>query len=161
MGEFEEIFQTYTDVVFRFLLSHCGNESLAEELTCETFYQAYVHIGQFRGEGRVETWLCQIAKHALYREQKRRRRLVSGEALEQAPGDDSPFQAVADREQALQIRRHLHLLKEPYREVFMLRILGDLSFREIADVCGRSESWAKVTFYRAKSKLIEKLEGEP
>lgn len=60
-----------------------------------------------------------------------------------------------------QIRRHLHLLKEPYREVFMLRILGDLSFREIADVCGRSESWAKVTFYRAKSKLIEKLEGEP
>ena len=161
MGEFEEIFQTYTDVVFRFLLSHCGNESLAEELTCETFYQAYVHIGQFRGECRVETWLCQIAKHALYREQKRRRRLVSGEALEQAPGDDSPFQAVADREQALQIRRHLHLLKEPYREVFMLRILGDLSFREIADVCGRSESWAKVTFYRAKSKLIEKLEGEP
>ena len=161
MGEFEEIFQTYTDVVFRFLLSHCGNESLAEELTCETFYQAYVHIGQFRGECRVETWLCQIAKHALYREQKRRRRLVSGEALEQAPGDDSPFQAVADREQALQIRRRLHLLKEPYREVFMLRILGDLSFREIADVCGRSESWAKVTFYRAKSKLIEKLEGEP
>ena len=161
MGEFEEIFQTYTDVVFRFLLSHCGNESLAEELTCETFYQAYVHIGQFRGECRVETWLCQIAKHALYREQKRRRRLVSGEAMEQAPGDDSPFQAVADREQALQIRRHLHLLKEPYREVFMLRILGDLSFREIADVCGRSESWAKVTFYRAKSKLIEKLEGEP
>ena len=161
MGEFEEIFQTYTDVVFRFLLSHCGDESLAEELTCETFYQAYVHIGQFRGECRVETWLCQIAKHALYREQKRRRRLVSGEALEQAPGDDSPFQAVADREQALQIRRHLHLLKEPYREVFMLRILGDLSFREIADVCGRSESWAKVTFYRAKSKLIEKLEGEP
>ena len=46
----------------------------------------------------METWLCQIAKHALYREQKRRRRLVSGEALEQAPGDDSPFQAVADRE---------------------------------------------------------------
>ena len=161
MGEFEEIFQTYTDVVFRFLLSHCGDESLAEELTCETFYQAYVHIGQFRGKCKVETWLCQIAKHALYREQKRRRRLVPGEVLEQMQADHCLFQAIADKEQAMQIHRHLHRLKEPYREVFLLRALGELSFREIADVCGKSESWAKVTFYRAKSKLIEKLEGEP
>ena len=109
----------------------------------------------------METWLCQIAKHALYREQKRRRRLVPGEVLEQMQADHCLFQDIADKEQAMQIHRHLHRLKEPYREVFLLRALGELSFREIADVCGKSESWAKVTFYRAKSKLIEKLEGEP
>ena len=61
------------------------------------------------------------------------------------------LEAVGNREQALQIHKHLHLLKEPYKEVFMLRIFGELSFKEIADICGKSESWAKVTFYRAKN----------
>lgn len=69
------------------------------------------------------------------------------------------FEAIGNKEQALQIHRHLHLLKEPYREVFMLRVFGELSFREIADICGKSESWAKVTFYRAKDKLIKDMEG--
>lgn len=157
MHEFEEIFRDFTPIVFRFLLSLCGDESLAEELTSETFYRAYLHIGQFRGECKIETWLCQIAKNALHKEQKRRGRIS---CLESAETDSSFFEAIADKEQAMQIHKHLHLLKEPYREVFMLRVFGDLSFREIADICGKSESWAKVTFYRAKNKLIEDLEGK-
>lgn len=75
MQEFEVIFKDFSPVVFRFLLSLCGDENLAEELTSETFYQAYLHIGSFRGDCKIETWLCQIAKNALYREQKRRRRI--------------------------------------------------------------------------------------
>ena len=159
MQEFESIFKDFTPVVFRFLLSLCGDESLAEELTSETFYQAYLHIGQYRGDCKIETWLCQIAKNALYKEQKRRRRIAPGDYLENAIADNQFFEAIADREQAMQIHRHLHSLKEPYRETFMLRIFGNLSFKEIADICGKSESWAKVTFYRAKSKLIEDLGG--
>ena len=142
------------------MLSLCGNESLAEELTSETFYQAYLHIGQFRGDSKIETWLCQIAKNALIKEQKRRSRFASPDALENTVYDRNVFEALANREQALQIHRHLHTLKEPYREVFMLRVFGDLSFKEIADICGKSESWAKVTFYRAKNKLIEDMEGK-
>lgn len=157
MQEFEEIFKDFAPVVFRFLLSLCGDESLAEELTSETFYQAYLHIGQFRGECKIETWLCQIAKNALHKEQRRRGRIAPFESEET---DGGFFEAIADKEQAMQIHRHLHRLKEPYREVFMLRVFGDLSFKEIADICGKSESWAKVTFYRAKNKLIEELEGK-
>ena len=71
------------------------------------------------------------------------------------------FEAVHSREQALALHRQLHTLPEPYREVFMLRVFGELSFHEIADICGKSESWAKVTFYRAKNKLLEKWEGQP
>lgn len=160
MQEFEAIFKDFTPIVFRFLLSLCGDESLAEELTSETFYQAYLHIGQYRGDCKIETWLCQIAKNALYKEQKRRGRFAQGSCLESIEADNNFLKSIADREQAMQIHKHLHLLKEPYREVFMLRVFGDLSFKEIADICGRSESWAKVTFYRAKSKLIEDLEGK-
>ena len=161
MQEFEAIVQNFTPMVFRFLLSLCGDESLAEELTSETFYQAYLHIGRFRGECKIETWLCQIAKNALRREQKRRLRMAPGDALD-CLGEEGPlWEALADREQALRIHRHLHGLKDPYREVFMLRVLGELSFKEIAGICGKSESWAKVTFYRAKNKLLEEMEGEP
>lgn len=159
MQEFETIFKDFTPIVFRFLLSLCGDDSLAEELTSETFYQAYLHIGQYRGDCKIETWLCQIAKNALYKELKRQGRFTHGTYLENVEADTHFFEMIADKEQAMQIHRQLHLLKEPYREVFMLRVFGDLSFREIADICGKSESWAKVTFYRAKNKLIEDLEG--
>ena len=158
MQEFEAIFKDFTPVVFRFLLSLCGDESLAEELTAETFYQAYLHIGQYRGDCKIETWLCQIAKNALFKEQKRRKRFAQGTHLESVETDNNFFEVIANKEQAMQIHKHLHLLKEPYREVFMLRVFGDLSFKEIADICDKSETWAKVTFYRAKNKLIEKLE---
>ena len=158
MQEFEEIFKDFNPIVFRFLLSLCGDESLAEELTAETFYQAYLHIGQYRGDCKIETWLCQIAKNALYKEQRRRGRFTQGIYLENIETDDNFLEFIADKEQAMQIHKHLHLIKEPYREVFMLRVFGDLSFKEIADICGKSETWAKVTFYRAKNKLIEKLE---
>ena len=160
MQEFESIFKDFTPIVFRFLLSLCGDESLAEELTSETFYQAYLHIGQYRGDCKIETWLCQIAKNALYKEQKRRGRFTQGDYLESIETDNNFFEIITDKELAVQIHKHLHLLKEPYREVFMLRVFGDLSFKEIADVCSKSESWAKVTFYRAKNKLIEALEGK-
>ena len=160
MQEFEAIFKDFTPVVFRFLLSLCGDESLAEELTSETFYQAYLHIGQYRGDCKIETWLCQIAKNALYREQRRRGRIAQEDHLANVETDNKFFEAIANKEQAMRIHKHLHLLKEPYREVFMLRVFGELSFGEIADICGKSESWAKVTFYRAKNKLIEDMEGK-
>lgn len=160
MQEFEAIFKEYNTVVFRFLLSLCGDESLAEELTSETFYQAYLHIGQFRGDCKLETWLCQIAKNALYKEQRRRGRIAGQDHPESAEQDNSFFERIADKEQAMKIHKHLHRLKEPYREVFMLRVFGELSFREIADICGKSEVWAKVTFYRAKNKLIDDMEGK-
>lgn len=159
-NEFEKMMRSCAPVVYRFLLSMCGNEDLAEELTSETFYRAYLHIDRFRGECRPETWLCQIAKNALYRETRRTKRMISWEQLGTAEADGDFFERIANREQTLKIYSHLHRLSDPYKEVFMLRLLGELKFKEIADIYGKSESWAKVTFYRAKNKLIELMEGE-
>lgn len=158
--EFEKMRQNYIPIVYRFLLSMCGNEDLAEELTSETFYQAYLHIDKFRGECKPETWLCQIAKNALYKEAKRTRHIVLWEQTGTAEMDEDFFEKLADRDQALKIYGYLRHLNDPYKEVFMLRVLGELRFKEIAGIYGKSESWAKVTFYRAKNKLIESLEEE-
>lgn len=77
MDDFDLIFQRTSPIVYHFLLSLCRDEHLADELTAETFYQAYQHIGAFRGDCRIETWLCQIAKNALYKELHRQKRTVS------------------------------------------------------------------------------------
>ena len=150
-----------TSIVYRFLLSMCGSPDLAEELTSETFYQAYLHIDKFRGECRPETWLCQIAKNALYRESRRTKRIIPWEQFSASETDGEDIsEKLSDKEQALKIHRHLHHLSEPYKEVFTLRVLGELKFQEIAGLFGKSDSWAKVTFYRAKDKLIELMEAE-
>lgn len=160
MDPFEKLYQDHAPVVYRFLLSLCGDADTAEELTAETFYQAYLHIDRFRGECAPQTWLCQIARNAWYKESKRNRRFAGPPPTEAAAGDDL-LERLMDKEQALALHRRLHDLPEPYREVFMLRVLGELKFQEIAVICNRSEVWAKVTFYRAKDKLIQALEERP
>ena len=159
MDEFDHICRRCTPIVYHFLLSLCRDESLADELTAETFYQAYLHIDTFRGDCRIESWLCQIGKNALYKELRRRSRSIPLEETREQDTPDDLFELLCDKEQAMHIHKALHRLKEPYREVFTLRVFGELSFREIAEVFGKSESWAKGTFYRAKSKLIKDMEG--
>lgn len=160
MQEFEAIFKRYSPMVFRYLCCLCGDEVLAEELTAETFYRAYLHMGSFRGECKVETWLCQIAKNALAKELRRQSRF-SHEPLDALAATCCPFETAANKEQLQHIQKHLQTLPLPYREVFQLRIFGQLRFQQIADIYGKTESWAKVTFYRAKEKLLHQLEEPP
>lgn len=162
MDEFEDLCRRCGPMVYRYLLSLCRSADLAEELTAETFYQAWVHIGAFRGTCKPETWLCQIAGNACRKELRRRRRLVPWETLEpETAGQEEPLpEALARKEASGRIRRLVDRLPEPYREVFLLRIFGELRFREIGDLMGRTESWAKVTFYRAKDRVIQWMEDE-
>lgn len=157
MERFDEIYERSAEKVYRFLLGLTGSEDLAEELTAETFYQAFLHIGRFRGECAIETWLCQIAKNAFYREARRRKRLLP-EPEREMPAAGDELRQVEDRHTAFEIHRLLHQMEEPYREVFELRVFGELQFREIAAIFGKSESWAKMTYYRARARLARQME---
>lgn len=158
MEEFEKIYRNSVEKVYRFLLSLSRDASLTEELTEDTFYQAFLHIDKFEGRCAIDTWLCQIAKNAYFKEMKRRGRQYSEQVCPNLVSEDSVLDQLEDKQQAIQIHRILHQMDDPYREVFSLHVFGELSFHEIAEVCGKSESWAKMTFYRAKAKLIEQLE---
>lgn len=151
----EKLYETHYMRVYSFLISLTGNKDLAEELTQETFFKALSSRSGYRGEADELTWLCSIARNLYFDERRRQSRFSDSPA---EPGADEDFRSAAeDRDLSFRIHLILHGLGEPYREVFELRVFGELSFSEIARIFGKSESWARVTFHRAKLQIRERM----
>lgn len=159
--DFEELYTVYFRKVYAFSLSLSGNSHTAEELTQETFFRVMKHPDSFRGNASIETYLCRIARNLyLSMLRKRKKELPDEETLNTFPDEKSLEGDFLKRETAGRLHRLLHGLEEPYKEVFTLRTLAELPFQEIAALFGKSDSWARVTYYRAKLKLQEKLNEE-
>ena len=159
MDGFEEVYQRHFHDVFLFLLRLTRDEDLAEELTQATFMQALLHIERFEERCELRVWLCQIAKHLAYAQAKKQKRempLPEDDAWE----DPSFFpRDMETQDETFQLHLLLHELDDPYKEVFSLRVFGELPFVKIAEIFGKTESWARVTFYRAKRKIQERMEN--
>lgn len=162
MESFEQIYALYFKDVYRYMVSLCRDVLEAEEITQETFFQAMKHMQSFRGDCKMTVWLCQIAKHIYFAHQRKRRAerpldeiLTAAESAAIYP---VPEQRLFDEADAMSIHEHLHHLEEPYKEVFMLRVFGELPFKKIAHIFGKTENWARVTYHRAKIKLINEME---
>lgn len=154
--DFEQVFRENSQFIFRFLMKLCGDSSLAEELTQETFFRAYMNLSGLRDENKVATWLCRIAKNtyfAWYHDQKRNKPMLPNLS------DSTPDIAEIFEEKELADRAFsgLNALEAIYKEVFVLRVFGGLSLKDISAIFGKSESWARVTYYRAKQKIMEGL----
>ena len=157
---FEDMYQRFFKDVYLFVFSLSKDRQIAEDITQETFFKALKEIKHFRGDCSVKSWLCQIAKN-LYISQMRKKNAVSLEDMDVVPNQASATNIEREyiqKEETLSIYKVLHLLDEPYKEIFLLRTLGDLSFKEIADVFHKTESWARVTYHRARLKIQESLE---
>jgi RNA polymerase sigma-70 factor (ECF subfamily) len=143
--------------VFSYVMTLAGDRSLAEELTQETFYRAFTRQREFRGESDEVTWLCAIAKNLFADEKRRANR--RGEIPEDLPDQaKSVAKTVEDQDSSFRIHMALHQLEEPHREVFELRVFGELSFREIGVIFGKTENWARVTYHRARIRLQERMD---
>lgn len=135
----------------------CGDLSLAEELTQETFFRAYMNISGLRDEKKVSVWLCQIAKNtyfAWFNSQKKHQPMAQANIIDSTPDIAQLFEG---KELAGRAFSCLYALDKPYKEVFMLFVFGGLSLKDISSMFGKSESWARVTYYRAKQKIMEGL----
>ena len=151
----DEIYQEYARIVYKYLISLTHNEDLAEELTQETFCQAIRSINRFDEKCSISTWLCAIAKN-LYLTYLRKHP-VQEDIDEVDIAVDSAEKSALENLGRVELLRMLHSLEEPYREVTYLRVFGDLSFAEIGEVLGKSENWARVTFYRGKEKIRKEV----
>lgn len=166
MESFEQIYSSYLKDVYQYVFSLCRDPAEAEEITQETFFQALKSLSSFRGECKLIVWLCQIAKHIYYARQNKRKRLAHQPPEELPPqmlrgsADTSMEQRLLDEADAMAIHRQLHDLEEPYKEVFMLRVFGELPFRKIADLFGRTEGWARITYHRAKLRILDGMGKE-
>lgn len=154
MNKFEEIYKTYFEDVYKYLRGLTVNEHLAEELTSETFYKAMRAIDSFKGECDVRVWLCQIAKNTYFSYLRKKNKEISLEDCEEIHIEkDNIERLLVNKDLAFKIHQMLHTIKEPYKEVFTLRVFGELSFKQIAIIFGKSEHWACVTYHRAKEMI--------
>ncbi|MBE6846413.1 MAG: sigma-70 family RNA polymerase sigma factor [Ruminococcus sp.] len=159
MNNIEELYNTYFHDVYLYIKSVSRDDEIAQEITQDTFFKAMKSLDSFKGECSVKSWLCQIAKNLFYNQCKKQNRFTDGEIPADIPDTQICFEEkISDTSQALEIHRILHTMEEPYKEVFSLRIFSELSFKQIADIFGKTESWARVTFHRAKVKIIDELE---
>lgn len=161
MQSLNEIYREYAMTVYRYLMSVTHDASLAEELTAETFYQATRTIDKYNETCKLSTWLIGIARNCWYTHlRKNPAQLPIEEADAAGAAAESAEDAVFKQESRVDLFRKLHDLPEPFREVMYLRVFGTLSFREIGDILGKNENWARVMFYRGKEQLKKELENE-
>lgn len=150
---FEKLYETYYMRVYSYVMTLAGKQHMAEEITQETFYKAFTAKSSFRGESNEVTWLCAIARNLFLDEMRRQSKSTEADLDANADSGINIESEVEDRDASYRIHRALQELEEPYRRVFELRIFGELSFREIGDICEKTENWARVTYHRAKLKL--------
>lgn len=157
MTDFQEVYDLYFRDVYRYALSLCRNEVLAEEITQETFFKALTKLGSFDGKCKISVWLCQIAKNTYLSLCRKNKHLDPDADTSVLVGDDCLEDRFCNRDTAFAIHKILHTLAEPYKEVFSLRTFGELSFKQIAQLFGKTETWARVTYHRARLKIKEEL----
>lgn len=154
--DFEKIYQMYYMQVYSYVMTLVKNADVAEEITQQTFFNAISGKSKFKGQSGEVTWLCAIAKNLVIDEF--RKTAKSAELPEEVACEVDFYEGLEKRETSLQIHLLLHKLTEPYKEVFQLRIFGDLSFADIGKIFGKSENWARVTYHRAKLKIQERMD---
>lgn len=156
--DYEKLYNSYYMQVYSYAVSLTKNRELAEEITQNTFYKAVSTKSQFKGKSDELTWLCSIAKNLYYDEMRNNQRISDIGEISELPSDENVERAVADSDMAFRIHLVLHRLDEPYKEVFQLRVFGELSFAQIAAIFGKTETWARVTYHRAKLKIQERMD---
>ena len=157
MTDFDRAYRENAEIVYRYVFSLTRNADLAEEVTQQTFYEALRHPGNYRGDAALSTYLCGIAGNLMKKELARRAKEnhVPIEDIADLPGGGSAEDTAVGNLNRQDLFRRIHALPERTREVVYLRLSGELPFSEIGAILGESETWARVTFYRAKQKLME------
>lgn len=156
--DYEKLYRVYYLQVYSYAITLTKNPQLAEDITQHTFVKAMSSKACYKGKSGELTWLCAIAKNLYYDELRRNRKLTQLDTSVDVSASDDVEQATSDADMAFRIHVILHELEEPYKEVFQLRVFGELSFGQIGSIFGKTESWARVTYHRARLKIKERME---
>ena len=159
MDEIERAYTQHAKEVYKYLLSLSHNEDLSEDLTQETFFRAMRTIGNYNGSCKLVVWLCQIAKHLWYQWLEKKSRWKQVELTDEVPGYETPEKSTLLRMDKVTLYRAIHSLPEPMRELVHMRLTGEFTFAEIGGILGKSENWARTTYYRSKQKMMNEMEG--
>lgn len=157
--DFELLYNTYYKQVFSYVMTLVKDRTKAEEITQETFSRAMANAKSYRKESGELTWLNSIAKNFFIDETRKKKNVCDMPEDFEVPSDTDITEEVEDADSSYRIHMILHNLEEPYKEVFQLRVFGELSFEKIGSIFGKTENWARVTYHRAKLKIQERMDG--
>ena len=157
MQDFDKVYSEYFQYVYKFVIALCNDSDMAEEITQETFFKALKNIDNFKGNCKISSWLCQIAKNTFITYIKKEN-LKTEYPLNVVISEEDIEKRLEDKQSAYEIYKVLHSIKEPYKEVFWLRLFGGLSYSQIGVIFEKSENWARITYYRAKNMIKENVE---
>lgn len=157
MKEFNELYKKYSNEIYKYLFYLTGNKEDSEELLQETFFQAFKSIERFRGDCSVSTWLYAIAKNCYYKYLRKKKNHLSLDKVEELRSNDTPDIVLEKSHDIWRVRQAISYLEEPFKEVVILRVINELSFKDIGYILNKNENWARVTFHRAKAKLGKEL----
>lgn len=146
--------------LYRFALSLTRIPSEAEEIVQETFLRALQQANKLPADANLDAWLFRVAKNVHISRLRKNRPNVGSEILESVSAGVDIEEQLQQQDEAQHILAALHKLEEPYKEVFTLRALGDVPYKQIALLFGKTESWARVTYHRARLLLTERLNKE-
>lgn len=155
--DYEKLYQSFYMQVYSYVMTLAGNRELAEEITQDAFCRALSARSSFRKDSGELTWLCAIARNLFLDEMRRRRRSADLPQDDDLPAGEDVERAVVNGDTAYRVHLILHGMEEPYKEVFSLRVFGELPFSQIASIFGKTESWARVTYHRARLKVKERM----
>lgn len=162
MKEFGELYSLYYKSIYKYLFYLTGDHHLSEDLLQETFYNAFKAIDKFQGKSKVSTWLYTIAKNVYLKEQNKNKKtdvVLSEKIILEQIDLEMPEAILESKDNVRTIISAIRRLEENYRQVILLRSIGELSFRDIGELLNRNENWARITFYRAKLKLKQEMES--
>lgn len=155
---FEEIYCKYYKSIYRYLIAITKDANIAEDIAQETFFKALKNIDKYDSNKNMLTWLCEIAKNTYYSEYKRRKKFQELDSVElEIDTEQDIVNKIIDSEKNIELLKIIHKIEEPYKEIFTLRVYGELSFKQIGEIFDKNENWARVTFYRSKLKIKEYL----
>ena len=158
MQNIDDIYKTYGKIVYKYIFCLCNDKCLAEDIVQETFLVAVENIDKFKGESKLSSWLCSIAKYIWYRNLRENKKAnkLSLEELENTLIFDSQIEEnILQKEEKIELYKKIQLLDEETKNIMYLRLLGNLSYEEIADILGKTQNSVRVKFFRGKEKIIK------
>lgn len=156
----EELYKQNAKIVYHFLYTRCKDATLTEELLQDTFLKAFESMERFDGSCKISTWLCQIARHLLYQHWEKEKKVPFVELTEEVAAKTDIEQQAIHKVELTEVLQVLEQMSEDVTQVVKLRTMGELSFKEIGEMLGKSENWARVTFFRAKKQLLQEVRYE-
>ena len=154
MEDINKLYNMYAKDIYKFIIFISLNHEVAEDIMQSTFLSAIKSIHTFKGHSSVKTWLFGIAKNEYYSYLRKNPRNLKLEDINEI------HYIQENKELYMSIMKKIQQLKEPQKQIVILRIINDMSFKEIGAVVGKSENYCRVNFFREKQKLLEDVKDE-